>query len=311
MIEPELGFAIDDADYRWGATPGDISRIGPVPVSIDYLHLDVPCRAALGFRIAGMTLSTPASDRPVMNVLYELEAPAAGRAEPAHWMDGLRARFGPPDQEEEEDQHDSSSVAYWASWSRPTIEIGLSIYGDVRSSAFGRSAGLVYVRWLDTATAAAPYVAQWRASTAALVQSAATLAAFHRFDMTRGLAPAGDPIDPHPAAFEDWRALNSRTLLGTPASIVERLSAGSCALWQSTENSLWAFSTSWDTVVLRPTSRASWTEIKPAKGGGQSGLSVDDLSIVMPYGTKGIAAAAAALKALPGLKVAKTEDYDV
>jgi len=310
MIEPEQGFAIDDAEYRWGTTPGAIPGLGPLAFSTDYFHLDAPCRAALGLPAAGMTLSAPASDRPVMSVSYEL-APPAGRASPAHWMNGLRTRFGPPDQEEQEDRHDSSSVAYWVRWSRPTIEIGLSIYGDVRDSAFGRSAGLAYVRWLDTAAAAAPYVPQWLEATAALIQPATSLAKFQRFDMPLALAPAGDSIDPHAASFEAWRALNRRGLLGTPASVGGRLSATSFAVWRSAVDGLWAISTLWDTVVLRPTSRLLWTEVKPAKGGGRSILSVDALSIVMPYGTKGIAAAAAALKALPGLKVAEMEDYDV
>jgi len=309
MIEPEQGFAIDDADYRWGTTPGDIPRRGPLAFSTDYLHLDVPCRAALGFQAAGMTLSAPASDRPVMNVSYEL-APPAGRLMPAHWMNGLRTRFGPPDQQEEEDRHDSSSVAYWASWSRPTIELGLSIYGDVRDSARGRSAGLIYVRWTDTAAAAAPYRASWREATAALERAATTFAAFNRFDMPMTLTPAGDPIDPGAASFEDWRALNRRTLLRTPASIGARLSDTSFAIWQSAVDGLWALSTPWDTVILRPTSRVSSTVVKPAKGGGRCGLSVGGLSVFMPYGTKSMASAAAALKALPGLDVEETEDYD-
>lgn len=303
MIEPEQGFAIDDAVYRWGTTPGDIPRVGQRPFSTDYLHLDMPCRSVMGFQAAGVTLSAPASDRPVMNVSYAL-------APPAHWMDRLRARFGPPGQHEERNRNDSSSVAYWASWSRPTIDIGLSIYGGIRPSAFGRSAGLLSIRWHDSAAAAAPYVAQWRAATAALIPSAASPASFQRFDMPRALLPAADSIDPHRASYEDWRALNRRALLGTPAAIAERLSAASFALWQSTIDGVCALSTTWDTVVLRPTSRVSWTEMRPAKGSGHSGLSVDGLSIVMPYGTTGIAAAAATLTSLPGIKVEKLEDDD-
>ena len=306
MMEPERGFAIDDAAYRWGTTPGDLPCAGSRPFSADYLHLDVPCQAVMGFQAAGVTLSAPASDRPVMNVSYALAPTPAGRGGPADWMDGLRGRLGPPDQ----DRHDRPGVNRWATWSRPTIDIGLSIYGDVRGSAFGQSAGLFYLRWRDTAAAAAPYVAQWRAATAALVAPAARLAAFRRFDMPRTLAPAGDPVDPHPVASEDWRALNKRTLLGTPASIGERLSAGSFAVWRSAADGMRALSTMWDTVVLRPTSRASWTELRPAKGGGHSGLSVDGLSIVMPYGTAGIAAAAAMLKSLAHVTVEKVEDDD-
>lgn len=310
MIEPERGFAIDDVAYRWGTTPGDIPLDRPRPVSSAYLHVDVACRTVMGLPTAGVTLSAPASDRPVMNVSYALAPAPAGSGEPAYWMDRLLERFGPPDPRAERDRPGGLGITYIAAWSRPTIDIGLSIYDGVRAAAFGRSAGLLRIQWHDAAAAAAPYVAQWRAAAAEVMRSAASLAAFHRFDMPREMAPAGDPIDPHPASFEDWRALNSRTLLATPDSIGERLSAASFALWRSAPDGLWALSTRWDTVVLRPGSRVSWAEIRPAKGGGHSGLSVDRLSIVMPYGTTGIAAAAAALTSLPGIAVEKVEDDD-
>lgn len=310
MIEPERGFAIDDAEYRWGTTPGDIPLGGPRPVSTSYLHLDVACRTVMEFPAAGVTLSAPASDRPVMTVSYALASPPAGHAAPAHWMDELRDHFGPPDQQANQDRRDSFGVACWATWSRPTIDINLSIYGGVRATAFGRSAGLISLQWRDTAAAAAPYIPEWRSATAIVMRLAESLAAFHRFDVPREMAPAGDPIDANVASFEDWRALNSRTLLATPASIGARLSAASFALWQSAPDGPWALSTRWDTVVLRPASRVSWAEIRPAKGRGHSALSVDRLSIVMPFGTTAIAAAAAALTSLPYLDVEKLEDED-
>lgn len=311
MIEPEQGFAIDDVDYLWGATPGGISGAGRLPPSTRYLHHDMPCRTAFGFAAAGLTVSAPAPDRPVMSVSYELAAPRFWRAETARWMDPLRARFGRPHTEgQQRDRRDSSSVVYWARWRRPTVEIGLSLYGGIRTVAFGRSAGLLYITWRDTAAAAAPFVAQWRATTAALAQSAMTIAAFQRFDMPGSLMPAGDPIDPHNASFEGWRALNGRNLLATPLPIGERLSRKSFALWQSGVDSRWALSNLWDTIVLGDASAVLWMEVEPAKGSGYSSLSVDRWSVTMPYGTPGIATAAAALMALPGIKVEKGEDYD-
>lgn len=311
MIEPEQGFAIDDVDYRWGTTPGGISGVGRLSPSNRYLHHDMPCRTALGFAAAGMTISASAPDRPVMSASCEMAAPRLWRDETALWMDPLRARFGRPHTEgQQRDRRDSSSVTYWARWRRPTVEFGLSIYGGVRSSAFGRSAGLLYITWDDTTVAAAPFVPEWRAATAALAQSAATVAAFRRFDMPKALMPAGDSISPHKVSFEDWRALNGRNLLATPPSIGKHLSRKSVGLWQSGVGGRWSLSTLWDSIVLADTSAVLWMEVEPAKGGGYSSLSVDRWSATMPYGTSGIAAAAAALMALPGIKVEKGEDYD-
>jgi hypothetical protein len=257
-----------------------------------------------------MTLSAPAMDRPVMSATYELVPASAGRPDPAHWMARLRARFGRTDEEGARDRRNSSSVDYWARWRGPTIEIGLSIYGAVRRVRFGRSAGLAYVTWTDRAAAAAPYAGQWRAATAALAGSAATLTAFHRFDVPEPLRAAGASIEPKVASFDDWRALNCPTLLGTPASISRRLSTRSFALWRSGIDGLWAVSTQHDTIVLRSGAHASWTELEPAKGAGCSGLSVGAWSITQPHGTPAIAEAAAALEALPGVVVEKYKDYD-
>jgi hypothetical protein len=309
MIEPEQGFAIDDAEYRWGTTPGGILGMGALPYSTGYFHRDLDCRAAFGFPAAGVTVSAPAADRPVLSVSYELAAAWLSRSRHQRWLDPLRSRFGPPDSEEHQDLRaypdPSSGVAHWARWRRPMIDIGLSIYGGTRTSPRGRSAGLVYVAWGDISVAAAPYVADWRAQTAMLAQSAAAIAAFRRFDVPMPLRPAGSCT----AAFEEWRALHSRNLLATPAPVRERLSTDSFALWQAGDGA-WALSTAWDTVVLQRTASVTWTEIMPAKGGGHSGLSVEGWSITMPHGTASIAAAAAALKALPGVQVVEESGYD-
>jgi hypothetical protein len=310
MIEPEQGFAIDDAEYRWGTTPGGIVGMGPLPHSIGYFHRDLDCRAAFGLPTTGVTISAPAGDRPVLSVSYELAAPWLSRSRAQRWLDPLSDRFGPPDSEERQDLRaypdPSSGVAHWALWRRPMIDIGLSIYGGTRTSPRGRSAGLVYVAWGDIAAAAAPYVAAWRMQTEALARSALTIAAFHRFDVPMKLRPAG----PHTAPFEEWRALNNRGLLATPPSARERLSTDSFALWQTGDGN-WALATLWDTLVLQHAASVTWTEIMPAKGGGHSGLSVGGWSIIVPHGTASIAAAAAALKALPGVKVVEESGYDV
>jgi hypothetical protein len=310
MIEPEQGFAIDDAEYPWGTTPWGIAGMGPLPPSTSYFHRDLDCRAAFGFSTTAVTVSAPAPDRPVLSVSYELAAPWLSGSGGQRWLDPLRTRFGPPDSEERQDlrayRDPSSGVAHWVRWRRPTIDIGLSIYGGTRTAQRGRSAGIVYVVWGDIAVAAAPYVAAWRTQTEALARSAATIAEFQRFDVPMTLRPAGPPTAP----FEAWLALNSRNLLATPVPVRQRLSTQSFALWRAGDGA-WALSTLWDTIAPQSAASVIWTEIMPAKGGGHSGLMVGGLSIMAPHGTTSIATAAAALKALPGVTVVEESGYDV
>lgn len=315
MIEPQHGFAIDDVEYRWGTLPGDIAGMEPLRASIGYLHRSLPCRSVLGLDAAGVMLSMPASDRPVMTVTYELAPPSRWDGKPDRWVEALRTRLGPAAtvrRDKLKDYRDpSAGVACWASWHRPGLDIHLSIYGGVRSNALGPSAGLISLGWTDTIAAATPFVPAWRATSDALETSARQVASFQRFDVPEDIGPAfrgreADSADMYAAQ----RALYNRGLHATPQAIRDRLDSRSFALWQSATDGQWLLSSLLDSVTLRD-ARVAWRETKPAKGGGESELAVGSWSVRMAYGTAAIAAAAAALKALPGVVVELYESYDV
>ena len=313
MIEPEQGFGIDGLAHRWGTLPGDIAGVGRLPSAAGYIHRDLRCGSIFGFTAAGATVSAPAADRPVMNISYELAAPRWFRARQDQWLDSLRARFGAPTSDGRRDvsayRVPSSAVACWARWQRPTIDISLSIYGGNRSVKFGRSAGLVALAWTDTIAAASPFLPAWRTACEALASAARSVQEFHRFDTPQPLQPAsGSPAD-GVELLAAQRALHRRTILATPQQIRERLDRQAFALWHSAIDGRWAFSSIWDTVLLGAM-RVAWSEIRPAKGGGRSELALDGWWVSMPYGTPAIRAAAAALKALPGVIVEPYEGDD-
>jgi hypothetical protein len=314
MIEPEHGFAINDVPYRWGTLPGDIAGTGRLPSAASYIHRDVRCRSIFGLAGAGVMISAPAADRPVMTATYEFAAPWLRRANPDRWLDAMRTRFGAPTSEGNHDlrgyRDPGSGVAFWARWHRPTIDISVSIYGGIRVVKFGRSAGLISLGWSDTIAAASPFVAAWHAASAALGESARSMQAFQRFTMPEPLQPAAGATESDSGdLFAARRALHNRALLATPQQIRDQLDRQAFALWQSAVDGRWALSSVWDTVLLR-NARIGWYEIKPAKGGGYSRLSMGGWLVMMPYGTAAIAAAAAALKALPGVVVEAHEGYD-
>jgi len=314
MIELEQGFGIDDADYRWGTVPGDIARIGRLPSATGYIHRDLACRSVFGLAGAGVLISAPAVDRPVVTVTYQFAAPWFGRAKPDRWLEAMRTRFGVPTSEGSRDLRGypipSSGVAFWAHWHRPTIDINVSIYGGVRSGKFGRSAGLVSLGWSDAVAAASPFVAAWQAASASLGESAQSIKAFRRFDLPEPLRPAAEATESDSGdLFAARRALYSRALLATPQQIRDRLDRQAFAIWQSAVDGQWAISSVWDTMLLRG-ARVGWYEMRPAKGDGFSQLSLGGWSVMMPHGTAAIAAAAAALKALPGVVVEASEGDD-
>jgi hypothetical protein len=200
-------------------------------------------------------------------------------------------------------------VARWTRWQRPTVDISLSIYGGTRSVKFGRSAGLIALAWTNTMAAASPFVPAWRAACEALEHAARSVQGFQRFDAPGPLQPAAgseaDSID----LLAAHRALYKRTILATPRQMHERLDRQAFAIWQSAADGQWALSSLWDTVLLRGV-RVAWNEIRPAKGGGRSELSLGGWSVSLPHGAPAIGAAAAALKALPGVVVELYEGYD-
>jgi hypothetical protein len=191
------------------------------------------------------------------------------------------------------------------------VDIGLSIYGGIRTEKLGRSAGLISLSWTDTLAAAAPFVPAWRAASAALEESARSIAAFRRFDLPEDVEPAERGLGPDDTDMRAAkRALYKRRLHATPQPILDRLDHRAFALWQSAADGQWVLSSVWDSVVLRDV-RVGWNEIRPAKAGGHSELSVEGWSVRMPYPTPAIAEAAAALKALPGVVVEAYAGYDV
>jgi hypothetical protein len=257
-------------------------------------------------------VSGPALDRPVLSLTYELAAPWLSKIKPDRWLTPLQARLGPAASITHLDlarySNPDAGVAWTARWSSPAVAIDLSIYGGVRGTKYGRSAGLIYLSWVDIIAAAAPYLPAWRTASAVLAEAAQSIGSFQRFEMPEPLRPAGGATELDGAIVAS-RALHNRTILETPDSIKGRIERYTLSLWQSAIDGQWILSTWWDSVVLREV-RVGWDEIRPAKGGGRSELSIGGWSVAMPYGTKAIAQAAAALKTLPGLTVVAYENYD-
>lgn len=314
MELPSDGFTIDGDVHPWGTLPGVVGGVGALPAGHEYLHRDVSCAVAFGLDTLSATISAPAPDRPVMGVSYELAAvPSLALADPEHWMRPLRARFGPATEEGREDlsawRDPSGGVAFWARWPGRVVEFGLSIYGGYRAEACGRSAGLFYVAWHDVAAAAAPFLPAWRKLSHSL--AAAPRRSVRRFALPGGVAPVGGRSGREPLRAA-WRALHSREVVDTPASIRDGLDPRDLALWRAGDDGAWVLSTMWDSVILGRggVGRITWSEIEPARGGGHSGLSAGGLTVMAPYGTAAIGDTARALAAVPGVVVEESRGSD-
>lgn len=313
MIEPQQGFSIDAADYRWGTLPGEVAGVRRLKANAVYIHHSMPCRSVFGTRAVCVSVSGPAADRPVLSLTYELAAPWwPARIEPDRWLVPLQECLGPAGSITHPDltrySNPQAGVACWARWKNSVVDINLSIYGGVRRTKYGRSAGVIGLTWVDLVAAAAPYLPAWCAASAALAGAAQNVAGFQQFEMPQPVPPAGGGTELDSAVIAT-RVLHNRSILETPASMRQRIAPQTLALWRSGADGQWVLSTWWDSVVLRNV-HIGWDEIRPAKAEGRSQLSIGGWRLAMPHGTQAIAQAAAALKALPGVVVQAYEGED-
>ncbi|MBX9945202.1 MAG: hypothetical protein K2Y40_14050 [Reyranella sp.] len=308
MDDAKDGFRLgDDGFFPWGtrfdAVVRDIGHTG-------YASREIACASAYGFATRYVELTAPRPDRPVMNVAYEL---AGTDRPPKDVFAQLVIRLGAPTSIERDDAGplacSPDHVVLYATWdTRHGTRIGLSLYGAARASAFGDGVGKLYVSWTDIDAAAAPWLAEWRAANARLVEDAEAPATMTSFSVRYGVSK----IDRH----DPWRAANTALshpeLLDTPAPLARRLGAGDFALWSDAAGARWHLSTGDLTVVLGgpETTDIRVGNIAPARGGGSASIDVGGWSVRCAHDSRSIEGAAQALGRIPGVTVSRYSGSD-
>jgi len=289
MEECSRGFSIDGTLHPWGTAFEEPN--------------ERPCGSAYGFETIYVELFAADSGRPVTTAAYELANVTAPKAVFARLVKQLGQ---PAEIDRAGEEHGAGSpdtVVLHARWPRGNHEISLSLYGAPRASSFGDGIGKLYLTWSDTASAAAPFVDEWRQASEAVARAAA--------------APEGEPAvfavawaifdEDWPQPDADARALGTPSLLETPKIVADRLGDRSFALWRG--GGAWHLSHGRGTVVLGG-EPVQLIDVAPARGGGFSSIEVGPWTVRDSYRSAAMQAAAGALAQVPGLVLERHEGND-
>lgn len=324
MHDVQKGFRIGDQFVSWGTTLAEACRLLGIEPGHGCHRAEearLPCASAYGFAAVSAHLDAPATDRPVMGVVFELAPDGTGTPEPESWAAPLSECLGPPDQVTRSEipsyVDPSNAVPFWARWESPEISIGLSIYGGLRRVDGGRSAGSLSLSW-STQLAAQPYIEEWRTRVAQLATMAERPSQLRTFVLDWPQSAywlTGDATPEALAAREARISLYQPALLDTPASIAAKLNSRSFALWRSDEHGIWCASTLRDSIMfeLGQPVQVTWIDLQPAKGAGLARLELGKYGVwhvEAPHRSPTIRDAAQMLAGFPGVTVKQQGGYD-
>lgn len=307
-------FSVAGARFAWGTLLDEVAaRCASARAGMGG-HLDVPCASVLGLDTIGMTVYAPPRARPIHRLSYAIGEAAALHTEAGlgRALAMLEPHLGTGAHEEHAmlgSGNPAGRVRATVLWRFDPIELTLSAFGGVRTSAQGRSTGLLFLSH-RLEPLAAPFVARFRAAGARFddhgVRESATLV------HAPGLAPMGgwgDTAvewevraafhDPHLAAAPSW----ARALLGPEDVAIARHPAGAWGL--VTRQAMWSTETEYARAELL------LERVLPAKGAGSASLATalrEALLWTRP-GARGLDPVAAQLRAL-GVQVRVTESHD-
>lgn len=316
--ELQGGFRIGERLVGWGTLVGEISDAAAGANGA----VRLPCRAAYGFATIAAELTGPAPDRPVMGVSYALAQAGTGGT------DGLIAALserlgGPADLGKQAPPgyaDPADCVVEWASWRLDDVAVGISIYGAPRPTDDGLSAGTFWISWSEV-RAARPFLQDWLDRRTAVEAAATRLTQIDVFVLDLPQYPLYGPADgsgsiaPGSSAERQRIAsfcLRKPRIVTTPPPVASRLTPEAIAIWTGVPDGLWCISTAWDSQAYRigETVIANHVEFLPAKGAGYVLLDIGGWSVRACYPSRAIAAAAARLAKLPGVRLRHDKGHD-
>jgi hypothetical protein len=174
--------------------------------------------------------------------------------------------------------------------------------------------GSVSLCWNDVVAAAAPNRARLERREALLAEriSSATL---QIVQLERAVRPFGSPLAGEPdgaAERRARRALANDELLSTPPDLARRLDEQSVAVWRVGAGNDWGVFTRFDTIWLAPGESCDlgYQNLLPAKGPGQSSLSIGELSLSSAPSSPRMLDVLGLVEHASGRSIPRHEDYD-
>ncbi|MBU4530407.1 MAG: hypothetical protein KUA43_00970 [Hoeflea sp.] len=313
------GFQIDGTRIAWGTTPDDLALMLGRPLEPGPDEAVLPCSLAYGLPVLSARPRSPAANRPILYVAYDLDDVRGLR--PDDWVGAISDLLGSPG---ECDRYDLSGqarledmVKLHARWPGSDFDVSLSLFGAPRTTSLGPSVGTLWVSWPEE-RAAEPYLASWNDRSARLATLSRGLTDFRTFALAWPANPVHGSSDNAPETTEmrDRRhrrlCLYDPDLLATPEEVAERLNETSFAIWINEPERIWCVSTLWETLFFADGTEVSidWIELHPARGGGYSAIEIGPWRVMSSQGSPEIAQAVRHLDTIPGVRIEPHGGHD-
>jgi hypothetical protein len=296
------GFQLGTTDYVWGTTLAEALAHHP-PLAADQRSATFAAMALPGLPVLSATIRAPAADRPVLQVWYDMPYDPH-TASDAALLQLLTPLLGTPTSQT---HHPPTSVAHQSAhvrcvfgWSLPGVHVGVSIFGAPRRTPQGLVLAALYADWEDEIAAAAPFRPALAQADAQLALWAADASALGCFTLVVAQAPFYvanyRASNPHRARSDETlrsaqRCLYKPRLRQTPDQLARQLRSEQVLLWSNPTVQVWGVSTSADTVCFASDEVvfASFTQLAPARGPGQTQLAIDELTLIDQVQSGGLA----------------------
>ena len=332
MCNNQREYEIDGLKIEWGKT---FSEVATLLNGFDkfkpyggWPNIRCKCQNIFGLRSTEMEVRAPFTDRPVLQVTYQLSPIEKKFLQKIHspFIKQLVKILGPANtrghiERNVKNEFKSSVVVYSAKWLFGDIRISLSVYGGTRNNYSGPAAAGLFIHWIDEKKAALPFRNEIKKIEDDFERNINENIIIRTFKTQYEQRPFSvihyELSDPYIAEKDpEWRAaqmaLYNKALFQTPQSIHDRLSNDQIALCILPGQRKVYVSNKWDTIYLadQDESLITFYEILPARGPGGRELKLKDLLIKDSKSSDTLIQLFNEIEKVTGLKVAMRETYD-
>lgn len=295
-----------------------------------WANIRCKCTNIFGLAATECEVRAPFSDKPILQVQYELSPIKAGTFEKLHspFVKQLKKALGTPLKTESlyhqhrlPKKYISSVVVYTATWMFEDIRVSLSVYGGTREKDSGAAAAGLFIDWINEKEAAKPFRENAKKFEDFLTLKITESTHLQKFKLLRNQRPfrivhfeLNDPYvaEKDPEFRASQLALYNRELYQTPEPIASRLEISEIALYTFPESNQTFVSNKWDTVCLEPKdeNQIIYYEVLPARGPGGKELKIKELLVDDSKESNSLIELRKDIENKTGLKIEQRESYD-
>ncbi len=213
-----------------------------------------------------------------------------------------------------DDNHGSGSVVENATWAFDNCEIGISIYGGIRKESGETNIGLLYITLNDIELLDALYSQPLR-DIEEFLHNKVDLTTIKTFQMrlnqyaSWSMEAYNFPQYSIDFVSRAYNGFHNRALFQTPLKIQAQLKPSEVCTWKATTGHYYLSNAS-ETIALKEPLKTLWSNILPAKGGGQGYVSIGDFNINNEHSRPETQEIVNHLENILNIEISCYEDYD-